>query len=72
MRQRQAHIPGEIPPGLVTPRYFGRAVHREAARWSNPPDNALVLCVDEKSQCQVLERTQPMLPLVSGMWGRNS
>jgi putative transposase len=32
----------------------------------NPPDNALVLCVDEKSQCQALERTQPMLPLGLG------
>lgn len=29
----------------------------------NPPDNALVLCVDEKSQIQALDRTQPMLPL---------
>jgi putative transposase len=32
----------------------------------NPPDNALVLSVDEKSQCQALERTQPMLPLGFG------
>jgi putative transposase len=32
----------------------------------NPPENALVLCVDEKSQCQALERTQPMLPLGLG------
>lgn len=32
----------------------------------NPPDNALVLCVDEKSQVQALERTQPMLPLGLG------
>jgi transposase len=32
----------------------------------SPPDNALVLCVDEKSQCQALERTQPMLPLGLG------
>ena len=32
----------------------------------NPPDNALVLCVDEKSQCQALERTQPMLPMGLG------
>jgi putative transposase len=31
-----------------------------------PPDNALVLCVDEKSQCQALERTQPMLPMGLG------
>jgi putative transposase len=32
----------------------------------NPPDHAMVLCVDEKSQCQALERTQPMLPLGLG------
>ena len=32
----------------------------------SPPDNALVLCVDEKSQCQALERTQPMLPMGLG------
>lgn len=34
----------------------------------NPPDNALVLCMDEKSQCQALERTQPMLPLAWATW----
>src|SRR6185437_13994294 len=32
----------------------------------NPPENALVLSVDEKSQTQALERTQPMLPLGLG------
>jgi transposase len=32
----------------------------------NPPDKALVLCCDEKSQCQALERTQPGLPLGMG------
>ena len=32
----------------------------------NPPDMALVLCVDEKSQIQALERTQPVLPLGLG------
>ncbi len=32
----------------------------------SPPENALVLCVDEKSQCQALERTQPMLPMGFG------
>ena len=31
-----------------------------------PPDKALVLCCDEKSQCQALERTQPGLPLGVG------
>jgi transposase len=32
----------------------------------NPPDKALLLCVDEKSQIQALDRTQPALPLRSG------
>lgn len=32
----------------------------------NPPEKALVLCCDEKSQCQALERTQPSLPLGIG------
>ncbi len=33
----------------------------------HPPDRALVLCVDEKSQIQALDRTQPILPLVPGL-----
>ena len=32
----------------------------------DPPEKALVLCCDEKSQCQALERTQPGLPLGIG------
>jgi transposase len=32
----------------------------------NPPDHAVVLCVDEKSQIQALERTQPLLPMRPG------
>jgi len=35
----------------------------------NPPDNALVLCVDEKSQIQALDRTQKSLPLKKGRCG---
>ncbi len=35
----------------------------------NPPDRALVLCVDEKSQIQALNRTQPGLPLKKGRCG---
>jgi transposase len=31
-----------------------------------PPENAVVLCIDEKSQIQALDRTQPMLPMRSG------
>ena len=34
--------------------------------YMNPPDHALVLCVDEKSQIQALDRTQPGLPLKKG------
>jgi len=34
--------------------------------YMSPPDNALVLCVDEKSQMQALDRTQPLLPMVPG------
>ncbi|HET9848878.1 MAG TPA: IS630 family transposase, partial [Candidatus Dormibacteraeota bacterium] len=33
----------------------------------HPPDKALVLCVDEKSQIQALDRTQPILPLAPGI-----
>jgi transposase len=33
----------------------------------NPPTNAIVLCVDEKSQIQALNRTQPMLPMRPGL-----
>jgi transposase len=35
----------------------------------NPPDRALVLCVDEKSQVQALDRTQPGLPMKKGRCG---
>src|ERR1051326_6842761 len=39
---------------------------------SNPPDRAIVLCVDEKSQVQALNRTQPILPLAPGVPARQS
>lgn len=34
--------------------------------YPNPPEQAMVLCCDEKSQCQALEQTQPGLPLGIG------
>jgi transposase len=34
--------------------------------YMNPPEHALVFCVDEKSQIQALDRTQPLLPLQPG------
>src|SRR5437870_1977619 len=38
----------------------------------NPPDHALVLCVDEKSQIQALDRTQPLLPMRPGQAARRT
>jgi transposase len=38
----------------------------------NPPDRAIVLCVDEKSQVQALNRTQPILPLAPGLPARQT
>jgi hypothetical protein len=35
----------------------------------NPPDQAVVLCMDEKSQIQALDRTQPSLPMTKGRAG---
>ena len=35
----------------------------------NPPENAIVLCMDEKSQIQALDRTQPSLPIKQGRAG---
>lgn len=40
--------------------------------YMNPPDHALVLCVDEKSQIQALERTQPLLPMRPGQAERRT
>ncbi len=38
----------------------------------NPPEGALVLCVDEKAQIQALDRTQPILPLAPGVAERRT
>ena len=40
--------------------------------YMNPPDQALVLCVDEKTQIQALDRTQPLLPLRPGQLERRT
>jgi transposase len=40
--------------------------------YMNPPDRALVLCVDEKSQIQALDRTHPMLPMRPGQVERRT
>jgi putative transposase len=51
---------------LSTDPLFIEKLRDVVGLYLNPPDNALVLCVDEKSQCQALQRTQPMLPLGLG------
>jgi transposase len=45
---------------------FTRKVRDIVGLYLNPPDRALVLCVDEKSQIQALDRTQPLLPMSLG------
>jgi transcriptional regulator with XRE-family HTH domain/transposase len=51
---------------LSNDKQFERKFWDVIGLYLNPPDRALVLCCDEKSQCQALERTQPSLPLKGG------
>ena len=51
---------------LSTDPFFVEKVRDICGLYLNPPDKALVLCVDEKSQIQALERTQPVLPMGLG------
>jgi transposase len=51
---------------LSTDPFFVEKVCDVVGLYLNPPDKALVLCVDEKSQVQALERTQPVLPMGLG------
>ena len=51
---------------LSTDPFFVEKVRDIVGLYLNPPDNAMVLCVDEKSQIQALDRTQPLLPLGLG------
>ncbi len=46
--------------------FFSEKVCDIVGLYLNPPDNAMVLCVDEKSQAQALERSQPLLPVGLG------
>jgi transposase len=51
---------------LSTDPFFVEKVRDIVGLYLDPPDNALVLCVDEKSQVQALERSQPVLPMGLG------
>jgi putative transposase len=46
--------------------FFVEKVRDIVGLYLHPPENAVVLCVDEKSQIQALERTQPLLPMGLG------
>lgn len=57
---------------LSTDPDFVRKLRDVVGLYLNPPDKALVLCVDEKSQIQALDRTQPSLPLRPGIPARQT
>lgn len=54
---------------LSNDKHFAEKVQDIVGLYLNPPDKALVLCVDEKSQIQALDRTQPGLPMKKGRAG---
>ena len=51
---------------------FVDKIHDIVGLYLNPPERAVVLCVDEKSQIQALDRTQPILPLLPAVPERRS
>jgi len=54
---------------LSTDKRFEEKLVDVVGLYLNPPDQAIVLCMDEKSQIQALDRTQPSLPLKKGRAG---
>lgn len=52
---------------LSTDPLFVAKVVDVVGLYHNPPEKAVVLCVDEKSQIQALDRSQPVLPMMPGM-----
>jgi transposase len=57
---------------LSTDPDFVAQVRDVVGLYMNPPDRAIVLCVDEKSQIQALDRSQPMLPMRPGQVARRT
>ena len=57
---------------LSTDPLFIDKVRDVVGLYLNPPDRAIVLCVDEKSQVQALDRSQPMLPMSCGQVERHT
>ena len=54
---------------LSNDRHFDEKLIDVVGLYLNPPDQAVVLCMDEKSQVQALDRTQPSLPMKKGRAG---
>ena len=57
---------------LSTDPHFIEKVRDIVGLYLSPPERAVVLCVDEKSQIQALDRTQPMLPMRPGQRERRT
>ena len=57
---------------LSTDPYFVEKVRDVVGLYMSPPERAIVLCVDEKSQVQALDRTQPLLPMAPGQAERRT
>src|SRR6266704_122583 len=57
---------------LSTDPLFVEKVIDVVGLYHNPPERAVVLCADEKSQIQALDRSQPVLPMMPGMPERRS
>ena len=57
---------------LSTDPYFVEKVRDVVGLYLDPPDRAVVLCVDEKSGTQALDRTQPVLPMTPGQAERGT
>ncbi len=71
----QAHA---LQPHRITTFKFTRdpdaeeKIHDVVGLYLNPPTNAVVLCMDEKTQIQALSRTQPLLPIRPGLPARQT
>ena len=71
--ERRAHMGGSGPEAAPGAKFkisndpmFEEKVTDIVGLYLDPPDRAVVLCVDEKTQIQALDRTQPGLPLKKG------
>mgnify|MGYP001563242827 CR=1 FL=1 len=57
---------------LSRDKHFVEKLHDVVGLYLNPPDKTLVLCVDDKSQIQTLDRTQPIFPMRPGIPSRQT